>query len=70
MQLYADGINGAEPFCQNLERGVMLAGAKNAYVYQGNVATSQPASVYTPRIVPAHLAAIVPLEANFIVWYR
>ena len=70
MQLYADGVNGAEPFCQTLERGALLAGAKNAYVYQGTVSNNHPAMDYTPRVVPAHAEAIVPLEANFIAWYR
>ena len=70
VQLYADGINAAEPFCQNLERGALLAGAKNAYVYQGTVSSSHPAMDFTPRVVPVHTEAIVPLEANFIAWYR
>ncbi|HSB95093.1 MAG TPA: hypothetical protein VLC91_01505 [Spongiibacteraceae bacterium] len=29
-----------------------------------------PATDYTPRIVPHHALASVPLEANFILWYR
>jgi starch phosphorylase len=70
VQLYADASSGAEPFTQNLERGAALAGARNAYVYQGSVTNSQSATVYTPRVVPAHPDAIIPLEANFILWYR
>jgi starch phosphorylase len=48
----------------------LLAGAANAYVYQGTVPAIRPAAHYTPRIVPAHARAILPLEATFISWYR
>ena len=70
VQIYADGVNGAEPFCQDLERGRLLAGANNAYIYHGTVTNSLPASAYTPRVIPYHAQARVPLEANFILWYR
>ena len=70
VQLYADAIEGSEPFCQSLQRGASLAGTVNAYVYHGDVPASHSASSYTPRIVPAHEEAMVPLEANFILWYR
>jgi len=70
VQIYADGAAGAEPFCQNLERGIALAGANNAYIYHGTVINGLPASAYTPRIVPYHADAMVPLEAGFILWYH
>jgi len=70
VELYADPTEGGEPFCQSLERGLLLTGAANAYVYQGTVPADRPASDYTPRLVAAHDEAIVPLEANFILWYR
>jgi starch phosphorylase len=70
VELYANPIEGDEPFCQSLERGALLAGTVNSYVYQCIVPASRPVSDYTPRIIPAHEEASVPLEANFIVWYR
>jgi starch phosphorylase len=70
VELYADALESGEPFCYQLERGAQLAGTANAYVYHGKVPTGRPASDYTPRIVPAHQHAHVPLEANFILWYR
>ena len=70
VELYADSIDSGEPFRQPLERGDLLAGAANAYVYQGTVPAGRPAADYTPRIIPAHGEAKVPLEANFILWYR
>ena len=70
VELYADLVEGGEPFCQALERGTLLAGTANSYVYQCAVPATRPASDYTPRIVAAHDGATVPLEANFILWYR
>ncbi len=70
VELYADPAEGGAPFRQTLERGPLLAGAANAYVYQGNLPAGRPASDYTPRIVPAHGEASVPLEADFVLWYR
>ena len=70
VELYADLVETGEPFCQALERGALLAGSSNAYVYHGVVPADRPDSDYTPRIIPAHKEAIVPLEASFILWYR
>ncbi|MCG6936692.1 MAG: alpha-glucan family phosphorylase [Gammaproteobacteria bacterium] len=70
VELYADPTENGEPFCQSLERGLLLTGAANAYVYQGTVPSARSASDYTPRIIPAHDDAIVPLETNYILWYR
>jgi starch phosphorylase len=70
VELYADPLAGGEPFCQLLERGVLLAGAANAYIYQGSLPAERPATDYTPRIVPVHAEASVPLEADFVLWYR
>ena len=70
VELYATPTIDGEPFCQPLERGILLAGTVNAYVYQGTVPADRPASDYTPRIVPAHGEALVPLEAGLILWYR
>jgi starch phosphorylase len=70
VQLYADATEQNESVCQPLERGELLSGTNNAYVFLGSVAENRPASDYTPRIVPRHPEASVPLEANFILWYR
>ena len=70
VELYADPIEGGEPFSQSLERGELLAGTVNAYVYQGTIPSDRPASDYTPRIVPVHGEASVPLETDLILWYR
>ncbi|MEW6765877.1 MAG: alpha-glucan family phosphorylase [Pseudomonadota bacterium] len=71
VELYAaPTTEDGEPFCQPLERGAPLAGASHAYLYQGIVPASRPASGYTPRIIPAREGASVPLEANDILWHH
>ncbi len=70
VELYADAINGGEPVRQILERGAALAGTANAWLYSGSVTADRPFTDFTPRIVPAHPLANVPLEAKMILWYR
>jgi starch phosphorylase len=70
VQLYADSLADSEPICQRMQRGESLAGNANAYVFQGTVPANRAAADYTPRIVPMHDQARVPLEAQFILWYR
>ncbi len=70
VELYADAIDAGGPLRQTLTRGAALAGTANAWLYAGNVAAGRPLSDYTPRIIPAHPLAHVPLEANMILWYR
>jgi starch phosphorylase len=70
VELYADPVGEGGPVRQPLQRGTLLAGAANAYVYHGTVPDTRPATDYTARIIPAHADAIVPHEAGFILWHR
>lgn len=65
VELYADG----EPV-QAMTRGDLLAGSMNAWGYTAAVTSSRRAADFTPRIVPYHAGAPVPLEAQQILWYR
>jgi starch phosphorylase len=69
VELYADPTDGGEPARYVLARDRTLA-APDAYEYRGRVPASRPASDYTPRLVPHHPAALVPLEAPQILWPR
>ena len=51
-------------------RGGEIRGAINGYIYRATGATSRPPTHFTPRVIPAHLAAGVPLEEHHILWYR
>jgi starch phosphorylase len=68
VELFADGGGAAE--VTEMKRGEALVGALNAHHYTASVEAKRPASDYTPRIVPYHPLACVPLECGSILWYR
>ena len=70
VELYAEQSGDREAFRVALERGAPLVGAAGSHVFHGVAPADRPLSDYTPRIVPAHELALVPLEANHILWYR
>jgi starch phosphorylase len=70
VELYADGRDGATPFRLEMARARDLAGSTGGFVYEGSVPDERPAADYTPRIVPRHEGASVPLEAPQILWLR
>ncbi len=68
VELYADPLEKGNPECHPFHRVERLAGAVNGYLYELSVVAQRPASDYTVRVVPHHLRAQVPLEANLILW--
>jgi starch phosphorylase len=68
VELYADAQNGGEPVRQPMQRGELLIGSANAFLYVASVPATRPAGDYTPRVVPHKIEASVPLEAPFICW--
>jgi starch phosphorylase len=69
VELYGDGIDGSEPVHHDMARGESLAG-ENAWRYTAAIRADRPARDFTPRIVPYHPEAFVPLEAAQVLWYR
>jgi starch phosphorylase len=69
IELYAEGMHGNTPFQQSLTRAEGSAGSLRQFVYIGAVPASRPSSDFTPRVVPFHADAAVPLEAPFILWW-
>ena len=47
-----------------------LAGAINGFIYSARVAAKRAVEDYTPRIVPYHEHAFIPLEEAHILWMR
>ena len=70
VELYADGRDGDAAVRQEMARDAPLVGAAHGYLYRAHVPVARPAGDYTPRVIPNHPAAIVPLEAAQIVWQR
>jgi starch phosphorylase len=69
VELYAEPLPGdANPVRVTMERGEMLSGPGVGYRYHAIVSTGRPARDYTPRLIPYHTEASVPLEADFILW--
>src|SRR5579864_924138 len=70
VELFADAGDGGVPEVVEMKRGESLVGASNAHHYAASVPENRPASEFTPRIVPSHPLASVPLECARILWYR
>jgi starch phosphorylase len=69
VELYADGRKDAGPITQVMDRGEPLDGAANGFTYTAVILADRPAGDFTPRLVPQHAGALVPLEAPFILWH-
>jgi starch phosphorylase len=70
VELYAEPLNGGEPVRQPMVRTHPLPETHNGFVYTATIPADRPPSDYTPRLVPEHAAAALPLEANLILWQR
>jgi len=53
-----------------MERQGTLAGSVNGFVFGARLPAKRPAEDYTPRIVPYHPEAFVPMEEAHILWMR
>jgi starch phosphorylase len=74
VELYADPLP-MQSCPENPEKIVMtqqgpLAGAINGFIYRVRVPAKRAAEDYTPRIVPYHEHAFIPLEEAHILWMR
>jgi starch phosphorylase len=69
VELYAEAQKDGAPITQPMNRGECLAGAASGFTYTAAIPTNRPAADYTPRLVPQHVGALVPLEAPFILWH-
>ncbi len=68
VELFADAAPGHNLFRERMQRGPLLTGAANAFSYSLAIPADRPPSDFTPRIVPFHPAAVVPLECARILW--
>ncbi len=68
VELFADGVDGAEPLHVKMNRGAQLP--NRSHQYSASVETSRAPGDFTPRVVPHHASAAVPLEAGEILWQK
>ncbi|MFL6438161.1 MAG: alpha-glucan family phosphorylase [Terriglobales bacterium] len=69
VELYAEAQKDAAPITQRMNRGERLHDAASGFTYTAATPINRPAADYTPRLVPQHVGALVPLEAPFILWH-
>jgi len=65
VELYADAVEGQEAVVTQMSREAEDAAPGR---YTATIRTSRPVSDFTPRVVPFHRAARIPLELPLIAW--
>jgi len=70
VELYAEGEDGGAAVGMEMTRTEAGAGSGRDVLYVAVIAGSRSPADFTPRLVPFHADAAVPLEAPFIQWYR
>lgn len=65
VQLYADGADGG---ALPMTRAGALPGTANGHLYWTELVSARPSGDYTPRVIPWHPDAMVPLEASHVRW--
>jgi glycogen phosphorylase len=68
VELYAESVEGDGTI--PMDRTDQLPGALNAFIYRARVDARHPSDHYTPRVIPFHPEARVPIECNLIAWQR
>jgi glycogen phosphorylase len=74
VELYAEPVEGDVPERHVLTADRVVSGDKRrpggSYTLRTTLPARRPPGDYTARVVPWHPGALVPLEANHILWYR
>ncbi|MGB7167889.1 MAG: alpha-glucan family phosphorylase [Acidobacteriaceae bacterium] len=71
VELYAEPEqSGGAPSVESMAACTTCANSRGLLVYLAEISRNRPASDYTPRIIPHHPGASVPLEAARILWQR
>jgi glycogen phosphorylase len=70
VELYADARDADEPLVEAMPALSAVPGAANGFIHGVTIATRRAAAEFTPRVVPRHPDARVPLEMPRITWQR
>ena len=68
VELFAGGRNGNGPVRKTMDRGVKLP--DGGFIYAASVMSDRQSSEFTPRVIPHHPSASVPLETGQILWQK
>ena len=69
VELFAGSSDGHPVTRQPMTRGEHLVGSTNGFTYTAQIPADRPVANYTPRLIPRHAGAFVPIEAPFILWH-
>ena len=70
VELYANAVDGGPPERHVMERTRTLDEAGDWHEYGVSIPATRPPGDYTPRLLPHHPDASIPLEAHEILWQR
>jgi starch phosphorylase len=70
VELYADPVDDGEPAGRAMERVRKLDEPDHGYEYCVSIPAARPLGDYTPRLLPRHPIASIPLETREILWQR
>jgi starch phosphorylase len=70
VELYANPDHDGQPERHTMERARKLDESGDGYEYGVSIPAARPLGDYTPRLLPNHPHALVPLEAPESLWQR
>ena len=70
VELCADALGASPAVRQEMAADGTIPGSVNGYIYRAVLTGDRPAGHFTPRIVPAHPEAMVPMECGLVAWQR
>ncbi len=69
VELYAEAEGGGAPIRHEMQKNESRIGDPGLWIYSTRIATSRPATDFTPRVLPYHSLAM-PLEIDRVVWQK
>jgi starch phosphorylase len=68
VELYADAAGGWSRMCEVMQPDAAPSGPGGSWIYRASVPSARPSWHFTPRIVPHHPEARIPIETPLIAW--
>ena len=68
LELYADRMDGLPAVCEVMQPDAGTPAGSGVSVYRASVRSTRPAWHFSPRVVPHHPEARLPIEGPLILW--